>query len=83
MLLPVETDTIDQTASSSATPQAGGSTAIQKLRDHAAMSRPVALVGAEAMGLEVFGAVALMDKALGAMEFVAGLSAWGAASSGV
>ena len=34
--------------------------------------RPAALVGAEAMGLEVFWAVALMDKALGAMEFVAG-----------
>eukprot|EP01034_Spumella_vulgaris_P033719 gene33719-41601_t len=83
MLLPVETDTIDQTASSSAMPQAGGNTAIQKLRDHAAMSRPAALVGVDAMVLEVFWAVALMGKALGAMEFVAGLSAWGAASSGV
>ena len=83
MLLPVETDTIDQTANSSAMPQAGGSTAIQKLRDHAAMSRPGALAEAGAAVLEVFWAVALMGKALGAMEFVADLSAGGAASSGV
>ncbi|GAA6119914.1 hypothetical protein Acidovoranil_20170 [Acidovorax sp. FG27] len=67
MLWPVVAETTAQRPISRPSPQAGGSTAIQKLRDSAAQSRR----GAAAPVFEPFWLVALADAAPSATVLIA------------